>query len=453
MKIIIYGAGKTAEDAYTFVGYGRVECFAISESAVPDRKLYSKPIISYEEMLNLYNSEKEYWIVVAADNYWREMEHNLQRDKIANYLIFHSTDCWSINNYMPYLDMHGRRVWRSYAEIVRNLNIKKFRRLCVYGTNEFLKYLLLELKVQVECDEICIVSDTEKGIYLGCKYIHPEDITEYDGLIINIKHNDDDIRNELCDKGRFYYDIYNPDIYEFNLFNYGLGRYKNIHKGKRCFIVATGPSLKIEDLNCLYQHNEICISMNKIYRCYNQTEWRADYVGITDGKVLADIVKDYKQGIEMPKKVFVGDNSIHSERQEMYPNAEYFHLNLMNFEPNLPLFSDDITRGTYRGCTVTYDFALQMAAYMGFSEIYLLGVDHEMSGKISDDNNHFIKNYYTKDEKSDRHFNLSNWDGATKAYQAAEKYSRQHGFRIYNATRGGKLEVFERVDFDRLFDK
>ena len=37
-----------------------------------------------------------------------------------------------------------------------------------------------------------------------------------------------------------------------------------------------------------------------------------------------------------------------------------------------------------------------------------------------------------------------------RSYQIAEEYSRTHGFRIFNATRGGCLEVFERVDFDLL---
>lgn len=43
------------------------------------------------------------------------------------------------------------------------------------------------------------------------------------------------------------------------------------------------------------------------------------------------------------------------------------------------------------------------------------------------------------------------WEWQTKAYEAAELYSREYGFRIYNATRGGCLEVFERVNFDSLW--
>ena len=37
------------------------------------------------------------------------------------------------------------------------------------------------------------------------------------------------------------------------------------------------------------------------------------------------------------------------------------------------------------------------------------------------------------------------------AYKIAKKYAETHGIKIYNATRGGEMEVFERVDFDSLF--
>ncbi|MBQ4379398.1 MAG: hypothetical protein II821_09430 [Treponema sp.] len=43
------------------------------------------------------------------------------------------------------------------------------------------------------------------------------------------------------------------------------------------------------------------------------------------------------------------------------------------------------------------------------------------------------------------------WDFATNAFFAAKRYADEHGVRILNATRGGKIEVFERVDFDSLF--
>ncbi len=33
---------------------------------------------------------------------------------------------------------------------------------------------------------------------------------------------------------------------------------------------------------------------------------------------------------------------------------------------------------------------------------------------------------------------------------AAKNYADSHGIKILNATRGGKLEVFERVNFDEI---
>ena len=88
---------------------------------------------------------------------------------------------------------------------------------------------------------------------------------------------------------------------------------------------------------------------------------------------------------------------------------------------------------------------------MGFSEIYLLGIDHDMRGNVGDDDSHFIKEYTHQSEKEKYNFRSGAFELATSAYEAAKIYSEKNGFRIYNATRGGNLNVFQRVNFDRLF--
>ena len=104
------------------------------------------------------------------------------------------------------------------------------------------------------------------------------------------------------------------------------------------------------------------------------------------------------------------------------------------------------------GHTVTYAM-LQLAVYMGFQKIYLLGIDHQYAteyanGKKRQNN---VKNYSSllADENDVSGFYLI--DKTTLAYRAARKYADAHGIEMYNATRGGKLEEFERVDFDSLF--
>ena len=57
-------------------------------------------------------------------------------------------------------------------------------------------------------------------------------------------------------------------------------------------------------------------------------------------------------------------------------------------------------------------------------------------------NDHF----YKKVEK----FYTFDYDSVKKSYEKAKEFTEAHGIKIYNATRGGKLEVFERVDFDTL---
>ena len=42
-------------------------------------------------------------------------------------------------------------------------------------------------------------------------------------------------------------------------------------------------------------------------------------------------------------------------------------------------------------------------------------------------------------------------DKALLAYKSTREYCDKNNIKISNATRGGKLEVFDRVDFDKLF--
>ena len=92
---------------------------------------------------------------------------------------------------------------------------------------------------------------------------------------------------------------------------------------------------------------------------------------------------------------------VKNRRYKKINNAYYLELIAKEFYPKLPQFSEDITNGIYEGYTVSY-MCLQLAIYMGFKEIYLLGIDHNYkvtllpNGEIKEDNevqNHFSDNY------------------------------------------------------------
>lgn len=65
--------------------------------------------------------------------------------------------------------------------------------------------------------------------------------------------------------------------------------YKNLHKGERCFIVANGPSLTINDLNMI--KNEYCFGCNGIYKIFENTDWRPTYWCVSDGHIIDDTLK------------------------------------------------------------------------------------------------------------------------------------------------------------------
>ena len=242
-------------------------------------------------------------------------------------------------------------------------------------------------------------------------------------------------------------DLYGVDPYEPAFQYAGLEACRNLHAGRRIFLVGNGPSLRIEDLNTLHEHGELCMAFNKAYRAYDRTPWRADYYGFSDAQAVNDCAADIPG---LPGTVFMAD-TFHFFDNPHFKNARYFHMITEKFYPNYPGFSGDPSRGMYNGNTVVYDIGLQLAAYMGAGEIYLLGVDHTLSGDLAKPGNHFISDYIRPEELEQYRGVSVTTDRSTRAFQKAELYSRAHGFRIFNATRGGKLEAFERVDFDSLF--
>jgi effector-binding domain-containing protein len=88
---------------------------------------------------------------------------------------------------------------------------------------------------------------------------------------------------------------------------------------------------------------------------------------------------------------------------------------------------------------------------MGFGEIHLLGVENNHSIMVRNDGT-LIKNDNASHFSGDYGKILfpPRYDEVVKAYRSARDYAERHGIKIYNATRGGALEVFERVNFDEI---
>lgn len=227
---------------------------------------------------------------------------------------------------------------------------------------------------------------------------------------------------------------------------------KNKYKGQAGFVIGNGPSLKMEDLSKIHKLGFISIASNKISLAFDKTSWRPDFYTIADplvwGKINKNIHKDIKI-VHTP--AFFDDRNCNIEVKNWKPLSKSFKNELSNL-------SDDISKGALGGYTVTFE-NIQIALHLGLNPIYLIGCDHYYpgdkgvsTGELVEDSgiqNHFIKEYKIPGEKTIS----APIKKMTQAYELARLYSDKKNVKIYNATRGGHLEVFKRINLDDILNQ
>ena len=217
-------------------------------------------------------------------------------------------------------------------------------------------------------------------------------------------------------------------------------QYKDAYEGDRCFIVATGPSLTLEDVEKLKY--EKTFSMNSCIKFFDKTSWRPSFYMLMDPEVYTALY-DKVNDADLPT-VFYNAFSILSIAREGIPvkinswYMTYLKTKRSKMHPKQIGFSKDALKYLYDAHTTVY-IAMQMAAFMGFKEIYLLGNDCDYTGA-----QHSGIASYQLDSPTDA------GEKIMADYRMAKEQIEKLGIRVYNATRGGKLEVFERVDFDSI---
>ncbi len=222
-----------------------------------------------------------------------------------------------------------------------------------------------------------------------------------------------------------------------------LSEYKNKHCGQRCFIIGNGPSLKYTNLSLL--ENEYTFGMNRIYLMFPDWGFSTSYYLSVNSLVIEQCSDDIR-AINVPK--FLSWRS----RKLIQPtdNTIFLHTTYSGKK-----FAKDIRTRLWEGATVTY-IALQIAYYMGFEQVILIGVDHnfETKGKPNttvvsqgDDPNHFHPGYFGKGFR----WQLPDLDVSEQAYLMAHNVYQDSKREVLDATIGGKLQVFPKVDYNSLF--
>lgn len=235
-----------------------------------------------------------------------------------------------------------------------------------------------------------------------------------------------------------------------------LARLKGSHKGERCFLIGNGPSLTGEDLNLL--KDEYTFGTNMVYKIFDQTEWRPSFHCVSDTIYASKLGTELSEMVKAP--LFTTERTYRRMRKKPI-DTTYVHT----IQTELYKVRGNIQAYCMIKATVL-SLAAEMAFHMGFSEIYLLGVDctnpHDKGG-------HFTDNYATKEvaetdiNRIKMRMNAKSLtkkqigdhiiDRSMKVYSLLDRYASKHGIRIYNATRGGNLEIFPRVNLEDVLKK
>jgi hypothetical protein len=222
-----------------------------------------------------------------------------------------------------------------------------------------------------------------------------------------------------------------------------LASLRNQFKGKRCFILGNGPSLNNTDLNKL--RYEYTFGLNRIYLKYNQMGFQTTFLCAVNQNVIEQFSTEIDILSSLKFLRYSSRNTIRNKWNVIFMESSGscdFMTELDGF-----IWSE--------GNTVTY-CAMQVAYFLGFDEVYLIGVDHnfpnsgnphQLVESDGQDVNHFHPDYFGKGTK----WQYPDLAGSETAYSKAKEVFETNGKKIMDATINGKLAVFPKVDYSTLF--
>lgn len=117
------------------------------------------------------------------------------------------------------------------------------------------------------------------------------------------------------------------------------------------------------------------------------------------------------------------------------PNDLYFINDIYEWEVHQGNFSVEADNKLFCSGSVIIDYCIPLAIHMGFNPIYLVGCDHDSPNGVR----------YFDGKSTSLSGGSTPWEIVDQAFAVVKKYADSKGIKIYNATEGGRLEIFERV--------
>jgi hypothetical protein len=239
---------------------------------------------------------------------------------------------------------------------------------------------------------------------------------------------------------------------------------------KRAWLIGCGPSINDTPLDLLIGRDTF--SLNKIHRIYPKTKWRPTYFFYLDHATHDHLWRDpvdantktaqhmwlldeYRTGLASGvdgNEFLSPENAIGDIGKTTWLTRckQHHYYSVGNPKAMQEWHLPDICTA-YGGVSNM----MQVAVQMGYEEIYLVGCD--LGYQYDWHKNHFDPDYDFGNEPQHDYemaFKMQSDESSTKrGHEIAKIECDKRGVKVYNATIGGFLEIYERKDFlDALKD-
>lgn len=235
---------------------------------------------------------------------------------------------------------------------------------------------------------------------------------------------------------------------------------KNKFAGKRCFVIATGPSIKNQDLKNLSR--ELCISVSNFFLHPDfhiiKPEFHLfvpSHLPLTNELFVA-WMKDAEKHFSEGQKVFISITDKHIvDKFNLLKQQNIYYYYVEQKPPNSKKEIDISIK--IPAIKTSPQIAMNIALYLGAQEIYLLGCDHDWILHVND-----TRHFYDEKESRLSQLNYNEWTikdmqerfrsyyDLWERYKELKRYAEKRKVKIYNCSPTSLLDVYPRKKFEDI---
>ena len=237
---------------------------------------------------------------------------------------------------------------------------------------------------------------------------------------------------------------------------------KNSYVNQKCYLLGNAPSLNNHDLLLLENENVFCVNTFFVHKCFQKIKPNFYVFADPDLYNLVDSNKDW-----WSKLIENASGKGICFFLPIQLKNTYVHHNLINEKIYFIDFSKRFNEKSVENFDLTHSIngvqnvlilTIQIAMYLGFNEIYLLGADHDWLSHFGNEQRHFYDTKVTKVENVGSDNYPYHWwlDAVNKMFNQYKLINnhidKKKNIKIFNASESGVLDIFPLIRYKDTFE-